>query len=124
MNTTLPSKRQDFRHLSRIANVRPSDVCEMGDEDGCSGPPAYWLTAPASYVMPLMACEVHGAEEVTAFGTPLFLGRAAQAGPDGEDVYGYDYGGRSIYLDKNGRTYDFLGVTVSGDNLMRQHPEV
>lgn len=49
----------------------------------------------------------------------VYLGRACQVGPDGEDVYGYEWAetGRRIYLDKNGRSYTFLGVSVSGDNV-------
>lgn len=48
-----------------------------------------------------------------------YLGRATQVGPNDEDVYGYEWPdtGRRIYLDKNGRSYRFLGVSVSGDNV-------
>lgn len=48
-----------------------------------------------------------------------YLGRATQVGPNDEDVYGYEWAdtGRCIYLDKNGRSYRFLGVSVSGDNV-------
>jgi hypothetical protein len=67
----LASQTQTFRHLSRIANVRPGDVCEMSDEDGCPNSPAFWLTARASYTIPLMVCEGHATDEARYFGTPL-----------------------------------------------------
>ena len=60
-----------FRHLSSIANVRPSDVCEMGDEEDCTEVPAFWLTAPASYVMPMLLCASHAEAESVYFGTPM-----------------------------------------------------
>jgi hypothetical protein len=66
-----PSKRAGFRHLARIANPYPADVCEMGDEDGCDERPAYWLTAPGSYTIPLMVCAMHAAEESHYFRTSV-----------------------------------------------------
>lgn len=66
-----PRSATPFRHLGRMARACRLDVCEMGDEDGCRNTPAYWLTAPASYTIPLMVCEAHAADEVRYFGTPM-----------------------------------------------------
>lgn len=66
---TLPSKRHGFRHLGFLTYPRPTDECEMGGEDGCDGRPAFWLTAPDSYVKPLVVCAKHADEEAFYFGT-------------------------------------------------------
>lgn len=48
-----------------------------------------------------------------------YLGRSSQSGDDGEDVYEYvsHETGKHVYLNAQGKAYDFLGVTVSGDNM-------
>lgn len=47
----------------------PDGVCEMGDEDGCPNEAAYWLIAPASYIIPMQLCRVHAVAERHYFGT-------------------------------------------------------
>lgn len=51
----------------------------------------------------------------------IYLGRSSQSGDDGEDIYEYESHetGERVYLNGNGKAYDFLGVTVSGDNVFR-----
>lgn len=53
-----------------------------------------------------------------------YLGRSSQSGDDGEDVYEYESHetGERVYLNAKGKAYDFLGVTVSGDNMFRAVP--
>ena len=60
-----------LRILSHIAHVRPTDECEMGDDDGCGNRPAYWLTAEASYVKPMILCAAHAEEEHVGYGTSI-----------------------------------------------------
>lgn len=71
MSTTLPSKRRGFRHLGFLSYPRPTDECEMGEEDGCDGRPAFWLTAPDSYVKPMILCAKHADDEAFYFGTAV-----------------------------------------------------
>ncbi len=59
-----------MRHVGR-AIARPGDECEMGDEGGCPNVPAFWLTAPASYTVPLLMCAQHAADEARYFGTEV-----------------------------------------------------
>jgi hypothetical protein len=47
----------------------PDGMCEMGDADACPYPAAYWLVAPASYVVPLQACLPHAEDERHYFDT-------------------------------------------------------
>ena len=67
----LPSGQTGFRHLSPIVTDYPSNVCEMGDEDECPNRPTHWLTAPASYIVPMMLCDEHVTAEHAYFGTTI-----------------------------------------------------
>lgn len=58
-----------LRHLAPLYTPYPNDRCEMGDDDGCAGKPAFWLTAPDSYVKPMILCAEHAQEERDAWGT-------------------------------------------------------
>lgn len=67
----LPSGQPTFRHLAVIVTPYPDNRCEMGDEDECPNRPTHWLTAPASYIVPMMLCDEHVKAEHTYFGTSI-----------------------------------------------------
>ena len=69
MKLRLPSADPTFRHLGRITTHYPDYVCEMGDE--CPETPEWWLTAPGSYVCPMLVCQTHAELEAFYFGTPI-----------------------------------------------------
>jgi hypothetical protein len=63
------SVTSDLRTLTRMTSPYLTDECEMGD--GCPNPPAFWLTAEASYVKPMILCAEHAEEEHVGYGTPI-----------------------------------------------------
>lgn len=65
------SALQGIRTLTAIHNQRPTERCEFGDEDECSEQAAFFLTAEASYVMPMLMCAAHAEEENFYFGTRI-----------------------------------------------------
>lgn len=67
----LPSADPTFRHLARITTRYPGQECEMGDETPCDGAPRWWLTAPGSYSVPMLCCDVHAELEHFYYGTPV-----------------------------------------------------
>lgn len=64
--------RQTLRHLSICTYP---GRCEMEshteDETDCGEVAAYYLTAPASYVKPLLLCAANAEDEKFYFGTPI-----------------------------------------------------